>query len=149
MRNGSSGPNQLKEAHAVLSFRNSTRFIAAAALAVAIGILVDAHNTSNASAPNALAAGAALPQIWHGPTSAYLSSILFGGSVLAVIAAVTSFVRKAAEPHAFGTGQCIGPLLSGALSDGPNGVRAGLWLSVDILAVASVVAAFQPEPAGD
>jgi hypothetical protein len=49
----------------VLSFRNSTRFIAAAALAVAIGILVDAHNTSNASAPNALAAGAALPQIWH------------------------------------------------------------------------------------
>jgi MFS family permease len=109
--------------------------------------------------PNALAAGAALPPIWHGPTSAYLSSILFGGSVLAVIAAVTSFVRKAAEPHAwtgaiaavtiaFGTGQSIGPLLSGALSDGPNGVRAGLWLSVDILAVASVVAAFQPEPAG-
>jgi hypothetical protein len=63
----------------VLSFRNSTRFIAAAALAVAIGILVDAHNTSNASAPNALAAGAALPKIWHGPTSAHLSSILFGG----------------------------------------------------------------------
>ncbi len=31
--------------------------------------------------------------------------------------------------------------------DGPNGVRAGLWLSVGILAVASVVAAFQPEPA--
>ena len=45
----------------MLSFRNSTRFIAAAALAVAIGMLVDAHNTSNASAPNALAAGAALP----------------------------------------------------------------------------------------
>jgi hypothetical protein len=142
----------------MLSFRNSTRFIAAAVLAVAIGMLVHAHNTSNASAANALAAGAALPQIWHGPTSAYLSSILFGGSVLAVIAAVTSFVRKRAEPHAwiaaiaavtiaFGTGQCIGPLLSGALSDGPNGVHAGPWLSVRILAVASVVAAFQPEPA--
>lgn len=107
-----------------------------------------------------VAAGAALPLIWHGPTSAYLSSILFGGSVLAVIAAVTSFARKAAKPHAwtaaiaaltiaFGIGQCIGPLLSGALSDGPNGVRAGLWLSVGILVVASVVAAFQPEPAGD
>jgi len=101
--------------------------------------------------------GAALPLIWHGPTGAFLSSILFGGSVLAVIAAVTAFARKAAKPHAwtaaiaaltvaFGTGQCIGPLLSGALSDGPNGVRAGLWLSVGILAVASVVAAFQPEP---
>jgi predicted MFS family arabinose efflux permease len=107
-----------------------------------------------------VAAGAALPLIWHGPTSAFLSSILFGGSVLAVIAAVTSFARKAAKPHAwtaaiaaltiaFGIGQCVGPLLSGALSDGPNGIRAGLWLSVGILTVASVVAAFQPEPAGD
>ena len=104
-----------------------------------------------------VAAGAALPLIWRGPTGAYLSSILFGGSVLAVIAAVTSFVRKAARPHAwtaaiaaltiaFGIGQCLGPLLSGALSDGQNGIRAGLWLSVGILAVASVVAAFQPEP---
>jgi predicted MFS family arabinose efflux permease len=107
-----------------------------------------------------VAAGAMLPLIWHGPTGAYLSSILFGGSVLAVIAAVTSFARKAAKPHAwtaaiaaltiaFGIGQCVGPLLSGALSDGPNGVRAGLWLSVGILVVASVVAAFQPEPTGD
>jgi predicted MFS family arabinose efflux permease len=107
-----------------------------------------------------VAAGAALPLIWHGPTSAYLSAILFGGSALAVIAAVTSFARKAAKPHAwtaaiaaltiaFGIGQCVGPLLTGALSDGPNGVRAGLWLSVGILTVASVVAAFQPEPAGD
>jgi predicted MFS family arabinose efflux permease len=107
-----------------------------------------------------VAAGAALPLVWHGPTSAYLSSILFGGSVLAVIAAVTSFARKAAKPHAwtaaiaaltiaFGTGQCIGPLLSGALSDGPNGVRAGLWLSCGILIVASIVAAFQPEPSID
>ena len=107
-----------------------------------------------------VAVGVALPLIWHGPTSAYLSSILFGGSVLAVIAAVSSFARKAAKPHAwtaaiaaltiaFGIGQCIGPLLGGALSDGPNGVRAGLWLSVGILVVASVVAAFQPEPAAD
>lgn len=105
-----------------------------------------------------VAAGAVLPLIWRGPTSAYLSSLLFGGSVLAVIAAVTSFARKAAKPHAwtaaiaaltiaFGIGQCVGPLLSGALSDGPNGVREGLWLSVGILVVASVVAAFQPEPA--
>jgi predicted MFS family arabinose efflux permease len=107
-----------------------------------------------------VAAGATLPLIWHGPTSAYLSAVLFGGSVLAVVAAVTSFARKAAKPHAwtaaiaaltiaFGIGQCVGPLLSGVLSDGPNGVRAGLWLSVGILIVASVVAAFQPEPAGD
>ena len=101
-----------------------------------------------------------MPLLWHGPIGAYLSSILFGGSVLAVIAAVTSFARRAAKPHAltaaiaaltiaFGIGQCIGPLLSGALSDGPNGVRTGLWLSVGILIVATIVAAFQPEPTAD
>ncbi len=47
----------------------------------------------------------------------------------------------------FGIGQCIGPVLSGALADGPNGLKAGLWLSVCILAVGAVVAAFQREPA--
>jgi predicted MFS family arabinose efflux permease len=75
----------------------------------------------------------------------------------AVAASVTSFARRVVAPHAvtaaiatltiaFGLGQCIGPVLSGALSDGPAGVRAGLWLSVGILAVAVIAAAFQPEP---
>ena len=79
------------------------------------------------------------------------------GVTLAVVTAVTSFARRAAKPHAwtaaiaaltiaFGLGQCIGPVLSGALSDGPGGVRIGLWLSVGILAAAAMVAAFQPEP---
>lgn len=101
--------------------------------------------------------GAAVPLLWHAPAGAYLSAILFGSAFLAVIAAVTSFARKAAKPHAwtaaiaaltiaFGLGQCIGPVLSGALSDGPGGIQAGLWLSVGILAVASIVAAFQSEP---
>jgi Uncharacterised MFS-type transporter YbfB len=79
------------------------------------------------------------------------------GSFLAVIAAVTSFVRRAAKPHAwtaaiaaltiaFSIGQCVGPVLSGALSDGSNGIRASLWLSVGILIAATFIAAFQPEP---
>jgi len=104
-----------------------------------------------------VAIGAAIPLIWSNVVGAFLSAILFGGSFLAVIAAVTSFARRAAKPHAwttaiaaltiaFGLGQCIGPVLSGALSDGPNGVRVGLWLSVGILITATVVAAFQPEP---
>jgi predicted MFS family arabinose efflux permease len=102
--------------------------------------------------------GTAVPLLWSAPAGAYLSAILFGGSVLAVVAAVTSFARRAAKPHAwtaaiaaltvaFGLGQCIGPVLSGALSDGPSGLRAGLWLSVGILAAAAVVAALQREPA--
>lgn len=101
--------------------------------------------------------GAALPLLWPTATGAYLSAILFGGSFLAVVAAVTSFARRAAKPHAwtaaigaltisFGIGQCIGPVLSGSLSDGPNGVRSGLWLSVGILIAAAIIAAFQPEP---
>jgi predicted MFS family arabinose efflux permease len=102
--------------------------------------------------------GTATPLLWSAPAGAYLSALLFGGSFLAVLAAVTSFARRAVEPHAltaaiatltvaFGIGQCIGPVLSGALSDGPNGLRAGLWLSVGILALATVVAALQREPA--
>ena len=104
-----------------------------------------------------VAVGAALPLLWNAPFSAYLSAVLFGGSFLAVIASVTSFARRSAQPHAwtaaiaaltiaFGLGQCIGPVLSGALADGGSGVRAGLWLSVGILLIASIVAAFQPEP---
>ena len=105
----------------------------------------------------AVTLGAAMPLVWGGITGAFLSAILFGGSFLAVVAAVTSFARRVARPHAwttviaaltvaFGIGQSIGPVLSGALSDGPGGVKAGLWLSVAILAVASVVAATQREP---
>jgi predicted MFS family arabinose efflux permease len=101
--------------------------------------------------------GAAVPLLWEKPAGAYLSAVLFGGSFLAVVAAVTSFARRAFKPQvwtaaiavltvAFGIGQCIGPVLSGALSDGANGVRAGLWLSVGILAVGSIVALFQREP---
>jgi hypothetical protein len=36
--------------------------------------------------------------------------------------------------------------LSGALSDGRNGVKAGLRLSVEILAIGTFVAVLQPEP---
>ena len=72
-------------------------------------------------------------------------------------AAVASFARRALKPHAvtgaigvltvvFGIDQCIGPVLSGALADGPNGLKAGLWLSVAILGVGAVVAVFQREP---
>jgi predicted MFS family arabinose efflux permease len=101
--------------------------------------------------------GAAVPLVWSRPAGAYLSAILFGGSFLSVVVAVTAFARRAAKPHAwtaviavftvaFGLGQCIGPILSGALSDGPSGVRSGLWLSVGLLAAGSVIAAFQGEP---
>jgi predicted MFS family arabinose efflux permease len=101
--------------------------------------------------------GAALPLLSDGRAMAYLSAILFGGSFLSVITAVTSFARRAAPPEAwtkaiaaltvaFGTGQCVGPVLSGYLSDGPNGVRLGLQLSVGILITSALLIGFQREP---
>jgi hypothetical protein len=50
------GPKRTEGPHAMLSFRNSIGFIAVAALAVAIGMLVHARQTSSANADNALAA---------------------------------------------------------------------------------------------
>lgn len=110
-----------------------------------------------ASTITVMTVGTVLPLLWPEPAVAYLSSLAFGGSFLAVLAAVTSFARRSLEPHAltaaiaaltiaFGIGQCIGPVLSGALSDGPDGVRAGLWLSVGILVTGILVAILQREP---
>jgi MFS family permease len=82
--------------------------------------------------------------------------VLFGGSFLSTITAVTSLARRLAPAEAwtkaiaaltvaFGVGQCIGPFLSGYLSDGPDGVRSGLQLSVGILVCGVIVSAFQRE----
>jgi predicted MFS family arabinose efflux permease len=104
----------------------------------------------------AVTLGAALPLLSSGRPIAYLSALIFGGSFLSTITAVTSFARRAAPPEAwtraiaaltvaFGIGQCVGPLLSGYLSDGPNGVRAGLQISAAILLAAAVLISFQRE----
>jgi hypothetical protein len=97
------------------------------------------------------------PQIHLHEKAASRPSI--GGSFLAVVAAVTSFARRAAKPHAwtapiaaltiaFGIGQCIGPVLTGALSDGSNGIRYGLCLSV-ASSLRPPSAACQPEPSAN
>jgi predicted MFS family arabinose efflux permease len=111
-----------------------------------------------ASATTAVVAvGAGLPLVAQDAGGVYLSAILFGGGFLSVPTAVTVFARRTLPAHAwtaaiaaftvcFGLGQCIGPILSGALSDGPGGVRAGLLLSVAILAAGAFVAALQREP---
>lgn len=100
--------------------------------------------------------GAVLPLLSGSRPIAYLSALLFGGSFLSTITAVTSFARRAAPPEAwtlaiasltvaFGIGQCVGPLLSGYLSDGPDGVRTGLEVSAVILLASAFVIAFQRE----
>ena len=104
-----------------------------------------------------VALGAIVPVLLPMREAAYASAVLFGGSFLIVPTSVTAFVRKAAAPAAwtaaiamlttgFAVGQCIGPWLSGAMSDGSVGVAGGLLLSGVILAGAAMVALLQREP---
>lgn len=98
-----------------------------------------------------LVVGATLPLVFSGTATALLSAALFGGSFLAVVTAITHVARQATPPAswthvigaltvAFALGQCLGPILAGALSDSGSGLRAGMWLSVALLACAALIA---------
>ncbi len=91
-----------------------------------------------------VSAGALLPLLSHTFVAALGSAVLFGGSFLSVVTAMTSVARRSLESHhwtaaiagltvAFALGQCLGPVLAGVLSDGPAGLRLGLELSVGVL----------------
>ena len=95
--------------------------------------------------------GAILPLAFSGVASAFLSAALFGGSFLAVVTAITHVARQVTPPGswtrvigaltvAFAFGQCLGPILAGALSDSASGLRGGMLLSVALLACAALVA---------
>ena len=88
--------------------------------------------------------GAVLPVLMPTRPAVYASAVLFGGSFLIVPTSVTAFVRKAVPPRAwtaaiamltvgFAIGQCIGPWLSGVVSDSSYGVAGGLLLSGAVL----------------
>lgn len=101
-----------------------------------------------------LGAGALLPLVSRSPEAAMGSALLFGGSFLSVVTAVTAVARRSLRPHhwtpaiaeltvAFAVGQCVGPVLAGALSDRPGGLIIGLALSVGVLLAGAVVALAQ------
>lgn len=105
----------------------------------------------------ALTAGALLPvlepQLW----SFVLSAVLFGGSFLAVVSAITRQVRQtlpAARWTAvmgnatalFAIGQLIGPALTGIIADRQGGLALGLLCSAALLGVALLVALLGPQP---
>lgn len=100
--------------------------------------------------------GAVLPLLLQSALAVFASAVLFGGSFLTVVTAVTAVARSSQHPRhwtpaiatltvAFASGQCAGPVLGGLLSDGPAGVRAGLTLSVAILSGATLLALAQPQ----
>lgn len=105
-----------------------------------------------------LTLGALLPLVSTSVLASFASAAVFGGSFLTVVTAVTIVARNSLHPRhwtpaiatltiAFALGQCAGPVLAGVLADGPSGVRAGLTLSVVILAVAAGISLVQPHRA--
>ncbi len=101
-----------------------------------------------------LDAGALLPLVSRSPVAAIGSALLFGGSFMAVVTAVTAVAQRSLQPHhwtpaiagltaAFALGQCLGPVLAGVLSDGPAGLNVGLSLSVGVLLIGALVALAQ------
>jgi predicted MFS family arabinose efflux permease len=101
--------------------------------------------------------GAALPLVSHAVPSMAASAVLFGGSFLAVIAAMAQLVRRTLPPHGwavglaatttlFAVGQAVGPILTGYLADRSGGLLPGLALSAGLLGAAAVVATRQRPP---
>ncbi len=102
----------------------------------------------------AVAAGAILPLVSDNSGVALASAVLFGGSFLAVVTVTTALVRRSLLARAwpagiaaftilFATGQCVGPIASGAVSDSFGGLKTGLGLSAIILVAGALVALAQ------
>jgi len=95
----------------------------------------------------------AILPLWSAtPIALSTSATIFGSAFFAVVTATTAFVRRNYPPAvwpkgialmtvAFGIGQTIGPVLTGAITDFGGSLSLGLALSAVVLATA-VVAAF-------
>ncbi|WP_433189867.1 YbfB/YjiJ family MFS transporter [Actinoallomurus sp. CA-150999] len=105
--------------------------------------------------PVAMTALASALPLLSGSRAVELASAALFGSFFSVSATVTASARQSLPPTewppaiagltaAFGVGQCAGPLISGAMADGPYGLRAGLLTGTLLLAASAVCALFQP-----
>jgi predicted MFS family arabinose efflux permease len=122
------------------------------------GLLVDhvSGGTGPALAIATTLVGAALPVLSSSSRVAIASGVIFGSSFLPTATAVIVLARRMLPSStwtfaigvltaAFGIGQCIGPSVAGAISDGPGGIRAGLALSCAFLTAGVVAFAMQRE----
>lgn len=148
LKDAGAGPSEVTVFWVVLGLASAlgtlvwSRAIAAIPAGVALAVILAA-----------LFVGAALPVLTIGPATAIVSAVVFGGAFLSVVNGVTGAAQRALPAHqwttaiailtsSFALGQCIGPVLSGVLSDRPGGVRLGLAAGAVILALAAVVAPF-------
>jgi MFS family permease len=100
------------------------------------------------------AIGAALPLLGHSTALLATSALVFGVSFFALVGSTTAFVRFnyppaawptaiAAMTTAFGVGQILGPIVTGAITDAMGSLSYALNVSAAMLAVGAVLAAFQ------
>jgi predicted MFS family arabinose efflux permease len=101
-----------------------------------------------------VAAGAALPVLSQTLVVMLLSGVLFGGSFLGVVTAITALVRRrlpgeqwgygiAVATVIFAIGQSLGPWLSGLLTDASGKLATGFAASVGVLLLGAGIARWQ------
>ncbi|HEX5233191.1 MAG TPA: YbfB/YjiJ family MFS transporter [Bradyrhizobium sp.] len=100
------------------------------------------------------AIGAALPLLGHSDALIALSALVFGVSFFAVVGSTTAFVRFnyppvawpvaiAAMTIAFGVGQTLGPIATGAITDALGSLSYALNAGAAMLALGAIAATFQ------
>jgi MFS family permease len=100
------------------------------------------------------AIGAALPLFGHSPLLLAISALVFGVAFFAVVGSTTAFVRFNYPPAewptaiavltiAFGIGQILGPIVTGAITDAFGSLSYALNVSAAMLAVGAMASAFQ------
>jgi predicted MFS family arabinose efflux permease len=100
------------------------------------------------------AIGAALPLLGHSTAWLAASALVFGVSFFALVGSTTAFVRFnyspaawptaiAAMTIAFGIGQTLGPIFTGAITDALGSLSYALNAGAAMLALGAIAAAFQ------
>jgi predicted MFS family arabinose efflux permease len=98
--------------------------------------------------------GAALPLLGHSSAWLAASALVFGVSFFAVVGSTTAFVRFnyppaawpaaiAAMTIAFGIGQTLGPIATGAITDAMGSLSYALNAGAAMLAAGAIASAFQ------
>jgi predicted MFS family arabinose efflux permease len=110
------------------------------------------------SVVNAL--GALLPLLSTSSVVTTISALIFGSSFFTVVATTTAFAaRNVAPPDlpkaisyftiAFGSGQSLGPIVIGMISDHTGSVEAGLALGVGVIMAGAVLGSLQRDRLAD
>jgi predicted MFS family arabinose efflux permease len=117
-------------------------------------LALDRGGVSTAIILGVNAVGAALPLLGHSTAWLAASALVFGVSFFALVGSTTAFVRFnyppaswptaiAAMTIAFGIGQTLGPLFTGAITDALGSLSYALNAGAAMLAIGAVAAGFQ------